>query len=475
MKELDSIFLKTKDKEFTYRDVYGFASSIHNILAPLDIKQENPIGIVAEPDETSILTIASCWILGIPFVMFPVKLTESEFELMTQNIKISALIGTLSFHIPNHVKLINKLEIKELLWRSSTSGDDYNIDKSLPPDQIFGYFFTSGTTSSPKTVPLKRKNIIAAANSSLANIPMQTNELWLHVLPLHHIGGISMITRALFSTSGIYFLPEFNAANVNKILQREEQIVGISLVPTQLRRLLELDDFRTNASFKAILLGGGPISEELLLKARERNIPVVPSFGMTETTAQCIAMPFSERFTGPVHSCGKPMDGIEMKLVSNHGETQITIHLRGDQIFDGYAEADLNSDAFDADGWFNTGDYATVDDQGYVHIIMRRSDRIISGGENINPVEIEGLLQHFPGISDIAIIGLPDQEWGQIVTAAIVLSTDEHNVSLNDIKSFLNKKISPFKIPKQLIMVPEIPRTASGKIKRFELLKILSE
>jgi O-succinylbenzoic acid--CoA ligase len=474
MMGMDNVFLKTNDRELTYRDLWRFASSFDKLLASVDIKQHKPLGVVAEPNETTIFTIASCWILGIPVMMFPAKLTELEFNLITQNISISALIGTLNFPFPKYVKIIDNREIREKVWHSVFTDNEYTWDRSLNSDDLFGYFFTSGSTSYPKTVPIKRKNVIAAARSSLANIPMKSNELWLHILPLHHIGGISILTRALISGSGIYYIPEFSTVEASSILQNNAQVVCTSLVPTQLRRLLELKDFETHKSFKAILLGGGPISEELIKKSRQRNIPVITSFGMTETTAQCIAMPFSERFTGPANSCGKPLEGIEMKLIVDNDNASSIICLRGDQIFEGYLEASLNTDAFDSEGWFSTGDYATVDDQGYVQIIMRRSDRIVSGGENINPVEIESLLHQFSGISDVAIVGLPNQEWGQVVTAVIVLSDEGQHVSLNEVKTFLNQKISSFKIPKQLIAVAEIPRTSSGKIKRIELLKMLT-
>jgi O-succinylbenzoic acid--CoA ligase len=475
MISIGDIFLQTVDKEYSYDDLFHFASSLRFSLSEIEITSEKPIGIVATPNDSTILTIACCWIMNIPFVMYPTKATPEEIAILSHKVSISGLIGSMNFDFPEPVKIFQMEGMNKESNQAMYENIKHNLNLHSYPSDLFGYFFTSGTTNFPKTVPIKRKNIIAAARSSLMNIPMNANDLWLHVLPLHHIGGISIITRALLSGSGLFYLPEFNAELVSKIFKLNAHIKGASLVPTQLRRLFQFDDLKVKNSFKAVLLGGGPISEELIGESRGRGIPVIPSFGMTETSAQCIAMPLSDCGNGPAYSCGKPLQGIDVQLrPDSDSDGSFVLWLRGDQIFDGYLEQHLNAEAFDNDGWFNTGDYATIDEKGYLSIIMRRSDRIVSGGENINPVEIENLLLSYPGIKDIAVVGLPDSEWGQITTAAVVLSNDRQLVTINNLKSFLSQKISPFKIPKQLFVVSEIPRTASGKIKRYELLKDLT-
>jgi o-succinylbenzoate---CoA ligase len=473
MKSNGDIFLHSGAVKYTYEYLYQFADAFFSrITSDLDIKPDCPLGIVAHPADKTIMMIASCWILNIPFVLYPAKSTHDEFQILLNKIKIGGLIGSIDSNLYGDVKLINADNISQGPFHDDNLRSATNRNIPHDPGSIFGYFFTSGTTNSPKTVPIKRKNVVAAALASNNNIPLQKNELWLHVLPLHHIGGVSIITRALISGSGVFYQPDFDLNEISDLLRNNSSVVAASLVPTQLRRLLQLENIRVHNSFKAILLGGGPVPENLIKESREKSIPVIPSFGMTESTAQCIAMPYSMLHNGPAYSCGKPLHGVEIQIRSEIDDnTAEVLWIKGPQVFDGYLEKEFNTSAFDDDGWFNTGDFATIDDQGFVRIVMRRSDRIVSGGENINPIEIESLLQNYPGVSDVAVIGIPDSEWGQKTTVFLVQSIDSHIITIDDIRFFLKDKISTYKIPKELHLISEIPRTPAGKIKRHEVLK----
>jgi O-succinylbenzoic acid--CoA ligase len=430
-----------------------------------------------------------------------------------------------------------RLEIEELfesfvvlLEISSHSGTTPDLiadwpDFSRNPDSLFGYFFTSGTTGDPKIVPIYRGQIIAAGSASMENIGLDSQDLWYQVLPLHHIGGVSVLTRALLGGFGVYLEEIFEPVHTAELLSQNHQIKVASFVPTQLHRLLEIPSFITHSAFHTILLGGGPISAGLVELCSKRGIPVMPSFGMTETAAQCLAMPFGEKpridkVSGLV-SCGKPLRGIEACLIEEDFAQKL-LYVRGEQVFQGYfakkggidessfitiaddtsKSVDLTeehtssktedspksidfsqkvssnvSGTYSENPWFCTGDYAEIDADGFYYIEMRRSDRIVSGGENVNPHEIEAFIADLDFVKEVVVLGLPDEIWGQVVVAVIVLQDGEDKQSdyLSEVKGALKANVSPHKVPKKVILLDEIPKTASGKVRRNELISVLKD
>ena len=429
----DTVFLEYNGQQHTYGEFHRFRS---------EWKEQRTLTqgvhlIDAEPRLDAVFEIAACWVEGIPFSVMPAG--------PAGQVARSVLEGLDEFKHAQH-----------------GTGDH----------QLFSILFTSGTTAEPKPVPLKRSTMLAAAVSSRLNYPLQAGECWLHTLPLNHIGGISMICRAIQDGYGLYLMDRFDAGPVATVLSECPHVTGASLVPTQLKKLLEQPHLMPHSKFRGILLGGGPVEPGDITACKNLGLPVTPSFGMTETCAQCLATPLSNWYDAPAGTCGIPLPGIEAELREDPDDTGLSVlWVRGQQIFDGYAGSQ-EPIAFDGQGWFCTGDYATKDKQGYYYIQMRRSDRIVSGGENVNPLEIEHHLAEL-GLfcGDVAVIGLPDPVWGQAVT---IVTTDQELQDISRVKALLSDRLDRFKIPKSIIMVSDIPRTASGKIKRAQLSQQLS-
>lgn len=473
------LFLASNGKNYTYRDLFSFGVFFKKFIAEYDIHADRPIGLHAYSSDASIFIIATCWLYNIPFVPLNPKakrdtLTKQFNEIHPGLIITSSTDVKLSGHIP--IIPINRFDPLEKISHDRFLNSSPDFGRYYYPDiETFGYFFTSGTSGNPKIVPLKRRQMHAAAKASAQNLQPGANEAWLLCLPLYHVGGISVILRSLLYGSAIFRMDGFNEDIASKILSNDQRIAAASLVPTMLKRLIDDPDFTTHKSFKAILLGGGPIDMQLLKNCIKRNIPVIPSYGMTETCAQIAANPVfkTPKDTDQLNSAGAVFKPNKTELRNKNNE-EITagksgiIWLKGPQVFDGYLNTS-SQDNFDENGWFNTGDFGRLDTNGNLYIEARRTDLIISGGENVSPFEVESVLKGIDLIKDAAVFGVPDPEWGQKVVAAVVVESGKEYPS-RITQEKLKKGLESYKRPKEIIAVESLPYTETSKIKRTELL-----
>lgn len=316
------------------------------------------------------------------------------------------------------------------------------VPDRVDQESVYALLSTSGTTGMPKRIPLKRRQMISAAAAS-THLKPDPNQAWLLSIPLNHIGGIAVVLRSVLFGTRIH-IGEPGAA-----LRHGTGVQVASLVSTQLHRLLADPGFRIHEHFRAILLGGGRLPAALIAQCRNRNIPVIPSFGMTETNAQIIAVPFPEWKSAPVDTCGKVIHPNEARIEDG------ILRLRGPQLADPTT-------------WFDTGDHATIDADGWVRIQSRRTDRIVTGGENVDPEAVEEALLAECGFEQAAVVGLPDDEWGQIVVAVVGGGA---RMELTEIRTRLRDVLPPFALPKSIEWwpEPELPRTANGKLRRAEI------
>ena len=234
-----------------------------------------------------------------------------------------------------------------------------------------------------------------------------------------------------------------------------------------LRRLLELDAKEYPPTLRSILVGGGPVEKNLLELASKKGLPVIQTYGMTETSSQITTLAPDEAQTH-LGSAGRPLGKTKIRIHPN--EKQLgEILVQGPVVTSGYFNNPQKTADSIKGGWLYTGDIGTIDNQGFLYVQGRKDELIITGGENVNPSEIEDCLLKWPGITAAAAIGLPDKEWGQKI---IVAFTSDNEIPINDLDNWLKKQLANFKIPKQYLHVETLPTTASGKIKRNALKKL---
>jgi O-succinylbenzoic acid--CoA ligase len=300
----------------------------------------------------------------------------------------------------------------------------------VDPDSTFVVIHTSGTTGRPKPVELTYGNFHASAVANAQNLGVQPDDRWLCCMPLFHVGGLSILTRSAVNQTEAVIHDGFDLDEVKQALA-EERITLVSLVPTQLSRLL--DAGVTAPHLRAALIGGGPIPKDLLARA---PFPIIPTYGMTETCSQVWT--------------GKPLPGAE---IVNGPEGELLI--RGPMVA---------PNAIADDGWLHTGDRGHIDEQGNLTVEGRIADTIVTGGENVAVAEVEEALLSHPAIKDAAVVGRPDDEWGQAIHAFVVVVGDTATLD-----EHLRTRLAGYKVPKELHEIHEIPRNAAGKILRGRL------
>jgi O-succinylbenzoic acid--CoA ligase len=303
-------------------------------------------------------------------------------------------------------------------------------DTRVDPDDLFVLMHTSGTTGKPKPVELTYGNFHASAVANAANLGVDPDDRWLCCMPLFHVGGLSILTRSVINQTEAVIHDGFDTERVKQALA-EDRITLVSLVATQLSRLLDVG--ATGPHLRAALIGGGPIPKALLDRA---PFPVIPTYGMTETCSQVWT--------------GRPLPGAE---IVNGPDSELLI--RGPMVA---------RNALADDGWLHTGDRGHIDEQGDLTVEGRITDTIVTGGENVAAAEVETVLIGHPLVDDVAVVGRPDPEWGQAVTAFIVGSADR-----DELRIYARQHLAGYKVPKQIHRLQEIPRNAAGKVLRGRL------
>jgi len=307
---------------------------------------------------------------------------------------------------------------------------------------------TSGTTGEPQPVAITRPMLDAHAAASIERLQDSASSVWLAVLGLHRIGAVAMLERWQRTGSTLVLHDVFDAARVAKEL-RASEVTHVSLVPTMLGRVLEeWGPGPPPASLRCVLLGGDRADEDLVRRALGAGWPIWCTYGMTESTSQAATARPEERRQRPGTS-GKPLQGVGIEIVE--GE----IVLSGPTVIGG--------------GPYATGDLGYLDAEGFLFVTGRKGDRITTGGVKVEPSLVEDALRTHPAVADACVVGLPDPDWGERVTAAIVLRKDHGMPSESSLRELLKELVPSTHVPKSFVAVAEIPRSAAGKVQRSDV------
>ncbi len=328
---------------------------------------------------------------------------------------------------------------------------------ALPVDDAAAVLHTSGTTGRPRAAVLTRAALEASARASEANLGWYDDDCWMLCMPLAHVGGLSILTRCLVARRALALEPGFDLAGFPQALN-DRYVTIVSLVPTMLTRILDSHPmWQAPATLRAILLGGAPAPRRLLLRARERRLPVLVTYGLTETCSQVTTTPYALRHTAGDHGVGTALPGIEVRVRGGQ------IEVRGPVLMAGYWTEPLLSPG----AWLPTGDLGAIDAQGFLHVHARRHDLIVTGGENVYPVEVENALESCPGVRAAAVFGLPDPTWGQAVAALLV--GDPALAGATTLLDHLAGRLAPHKRPRHVGFVDRLPQNRAGKLDRAAL------
>lgn len=344
------------------------------------------------------------------------------------------------------------------------------------PDEVAVIMYTSGTTGRPKGAMLTHANLFWNNVNALLSFDTHQDDVSLVCAPMFHIGGLNVTTLVTLQKGGhIVVMATFDPSQALKLIT-EHRVTTMFGVPAMFLFISQLPEFAEAdlSSLRRLICGGAPVPETLIGIYGERGIPFAQGYGLTETAPLALVLRTDEvgvKIGAAGHQV-LPLSDVRLVDADNNpvptGERG-EICVRGPQVMAGYwRNPDATAAVIDAQGWFHTGDIGRADEDGYIWVIDRVKDMVISGGENVYPAEVEDVLYRHPAIADVAVLGTPHERWGEAVTAVVVLRPDA-TLTLEELRSFARDKLAGYKIPLRLEFVDALPRTQSGKVVKYQL------
>lgn len=330
---------------------------------------------------------------------------------------------------------------------------------------VQGVLYTSATTGEPKGVQLTFANHLWNALASHLHLGGSPEDPWLVVLPFYHVGGLAVLWRGVLSGALVVVHDRFDPELFNREVDRG--VAYTSVVPTMLMRVLEARGRRpVPATLRAVLVGGGPVPAELVRQAAAAGWPVAPTYGLTEAASQVTTL-HPRLATLHPDSAGLPVWPVRVRAGPSEAEAS-EILVAGPTVMKGYFRRPQATAQALRGGWLHTGDVGYVDPDGCLHVLDRREDLILTGGENVYPAEVEAVLRSHPAVAQAAAVGIPDPQWGQRVVA-FVQPEPGPPPRAEDLAAYCRARLAGFKVPRRVWIVSELPRSGLDKVNRKAL------
>lgn len=433
-------------------------------LARLGVTNGSHIGIRSTNNVSMVIAIHALSYLGAVSVMLNTKLTKTELDYQVNDAEVAMILTcktlgeetkNMAFSVP--VKTftdVTRLDEKKVALKTEMDLSD-----------VFTILYTSGTTGFPKGVIHTYGNHWWSAMGSALNLGLSKQDKWLAVLPFFHISGLSIFIKSVIYGMPVYLLEKFEEQAVHEAIINKGVTIA-SVVTMMVQRLLDsMDDQQYPKTFRCMLLGGGSAPVPLLEKAKQHHIPVFQSYGMTETTSQIVTLS-PQHALEKIGSAGKPLFPAQLSIRNPVDDPVGEIHVKGPMVTNGYFKNEVATKQSIVSGWLATGDLGYVDGEGFLYVVDRRNDLIISGGENIYPSEIESVLSGMNQIKEVGVTGREDEIWGQVPVAFVVT---RETTSAEEIIRYAEKFLAKYKWPKHIYFVNHLPRNASNKLVRKSL------
>jgi O-succinylbenzoic acid--CoA ligase len=419
------------NRTMTFAELEREAASAARRFAGLGVSPGDRVALVAEPTIDHAVLLHGLAKLGA--VAAPLDPSAPGAEHVAE---LAALDARLVVRDPAEV-----LEVAEQV--------DAPLGHSSDSDAPHCVIHTSGTSGQAKVVTLTYGNHLWNAVGSGVRIGVSPSDRWLCCMPIHHIGGFAILVRGALYRIAVELEP-FDVEAVRAAVVDHGATI-VSLVPTMLARLL--DAGVPLERLRCALIGGGPIPQALLERALDAGVRVAPTYGLTECASQVATMPPGEARERP-GSAGPPILTTEIRI-----DEEGLICVRGPSVAPGEVGED---------GWLRTSDLGRLDEEGYLYVLGRADETIVTGGKNVDPVEVEQALLEHPAVADAGVHGGEDPEWQQAVLAVVVVAAGG-DVSEEELRSFCRERLAPHKVPKSVSFTRELPRNAQGKLLRERL------
>ncbi len=468
----DKLAVKDKDRSFTYKELMERAQALSSFFHDKGYQKGDRIAILMPNRLEHIELDVAVALSGMIKVPLNYRLHPKEHEYMLADASPSLIIGDTTLIEPIHTSI-------EVL----AIGDDYEgtikkytsktFEEQIDENDLFAIMYTSGTTGNPKGVMLSHRNMIAGALSLAQVCEVDYEDVIGHVAPLTHGSNFLSHVSWLFGLSQIVY-NKFEPEEFVHDLQKDSVSI-IFLVPTMVNLMIQHPTFDASklSTLKSINMAGSPIAASKLEEALKLTGPIfAETYGQVEAP-MCITMMPKKELHAHLESCGRIGPFVQVKIVDDEGNEVKDgevgeIICKGSLVMKGYWNNEKATSETLQDGWLHTGDLGWKNPEGYVHIVDRKKDVIISGGVNIYPREVEEVLNMHPGVKEACVIGIPDDKWGECVVAYVVPNGKEE-VTVEALYTLCEENMARFKKPKTINIVEELPKSSYGKILKREM------
>ena len=477
----ERVALLADGHEWTFAALDADVTLTAHRLSSLGLKPGDRLATLLHNSAGAVVLTHAALRLGATLVPLNVRLTDGELAWMITDSPSRLLIAEprtsgLAERAARAPRAPVVVSLSDALGGGEGDADvegSANLSLMHDPEHVLAVIYTSGTTGRPKGAMLTVGNFWWSAIGSALNLGVRSDDRWLACLPLFHVGGLSIMVRcAIYGTAAVVH-DGFDASAVNSSLD-DERITLVSVVAVMLQRMIDDRAERPYpTSLRCVLLGGGPAPLPLLERCARLGVPVVTTYGMTETTSQVVTMLPEDTRHRP-GAAGRPLYPNAIRIAEGTREADAgepgEILVKGPVVMAGYSGDPQASARTLVDGWLRTGDVGFVDDHGYLHVLDRRDDLIITGGENVYPAEVEMALLAHPSVAETGVVGVTDSVWGQRVVAVVRL-VDESPVAPPNASELLRAHcrslLAGYKTPSEIRIVSDaLPRTAAGKLQR---------
>jgi O-succinylbenzoic acid--CoA ligase len=428
---------------YSYAQIAARSAALIDRLASAGLEPGDRVALIPRADVDSIVSLFALFEIGCSALLVHPRLTGREREQVLASAgepptidpyAPTPTIATLPVHAP------------------------------VPEDRTLAIVYTSGSRGAPRGAKLSRRAFLASARAHRDHLGWLPDDRWLLAMPPAHVGGLSILSRSLIARSCVVVASgPFEPAAILDLLE-QQRVTLMSLVPTMLQRLLDADPTWSPPPFlRAVLVGGAPFPEALRQRAVARQIPALATYGCTEACSQVATQSPSE--IGQPGS-GRPLQGIEVRIEGAE------IQVRGEILMDGYLGEAQDGETWADGGWLRTGDQGRFLPDGQLQVLGRLDDRIVTGGENVSPLEVEAWLETLVGISSACVFGVPDPSWGEVVAAAIAIEPALFDFEI--LRDAIRSGLAGHKRPRRIAVLDELPLNRSGKVDRARVLSLAS-
>jgi malonyl-CoA/methylmalonyl-CoA synthetase len=473
-------FIETADGSvYTYRDLDETSARYANLLRSLGVKKGDRVAVQIDKSPQNVFLALACFRLGA--ILLPMNTAYQRGEIsyflgdaeprifVCRRDQIDAVRPLAEEKGVTHLLTLGRTDDGSFADQSRDLPATFETVEAAAGD-VAAILYTSGTTGRSKGAMLTHRNLSSNALTLHRLWGFRPDDVLLHVLPIYHTHGLFVATNTtLVNGTGMIFLDRFDTESVIRRLPRATVLMG---VPTFYVRLLADPNFtaETCRSMRLFVSGSAPLLEETFNLFRERTgHAILERYGMTETGMSTSNPLEGERIAGTI---GPPLPDVETRICDNTGKPVPAgeigvLEVRGPNVFPGYWRMpEKTKEEFRSDGFFITGDLSRIDEKGYIHLVGRAKDLIITGGLNVYPKEVEAVIDALHGVDESAVIGLPHPDFGEAVAAVVTRRPDHTGIDEDEVTSRLKGQLAGFKLPKRVFFVEELPRNALGKVQK---------